>query len=758
MNRILSFTYCFIATLFVFNAKLFASPGDTTWVQAQNNINLDYYNNFDAVAAFPSGSTTYRKIIMVFTLGKYECAAGTQYCGDWDYTIQNFLVPPTGNQIELGRLISPYANSAAPRTPLSWKQRYYYDVTDYASSLKNSATVRINYQGYSGGFTASIRFAFIEGTPPRNVVGVTKLWDGSFNYGDPSSSIETNLTVQSLTAPAGTASADMKFVITGHGSDGTGCSEFCSKYYNVLQNGSQIDQKQIWKDNCGQNDLYPQSGTWLYDRANWCPGQLITPFTHKFNSIVAGTAFTADVDLQAYTRSGSGTPSYTVSGYMIYYGNYNRSIDASLEQIIAPTSYEGNFKSNPSCGTPQVKVKNQGSTTITSISFQYGLTGQTPITYTATGLSLASNAETVIILPVLPTLMTIAGTNEITVTITSVNGSTDQETLNNTLKEPFIVAPDWPSSFYIKQRTNNFYNETTWKIFDMNNTIVKSGTNPAAALTFYSDLVGPLSSGCYKLVVTDNGCNGMYWWANSGSTGLGAIFAQNAAQTAIIPFTNGLPAVIQSGSNISVPNYSQDFGCGFTQYFRIGAIVPLTLLKFTGKADADSKNHLYWQTTEEVNTSYFDVEFSTDGMNFNKAATVAAKGNTTTASDYSTTHLPALKADKYYYRLKMVDKDGSFRYSETIVLKPSAGSFEVQQVKPNPFTSEVQVVITATKSKELQINLLDVHGRLIKTQKGNIVQGSNSITVNNLSNLSKGIYYLEIISQDNRSVQKIIKE
>ncbi len=753
------FIYCLLASLFCLNATTsFASPGDTTWVQAQNDIQLDYYNNFDAVAAFPSGSTTYRKIIMVFTLGKYECPSGTQYCGDWDYTIQNFLIPATGSQIELGRLISPYANSGAPRTPLTWKQHYYFDVTDFAGYLKNSATVRINYQGYSGGFTANIKFAFIEGTPSRNVVSVTKLWDGSFNYGDPSSSIETNLTAQSLTAPAGTASADMKFTITGHGSDGGGCSEFCSKYYSVLQNGSQIDQKTIWKDNCGLNDLYPQSGTWIYNRGNWCPGQLITPFTHKFNSITSGTAFTADVDLQAYTRSGSGTPSYTVSGYMVYYGSYNHTIDASLEQIIAPTAYEGNFRANPSCGTPQVKVKNLGSSTINSISFQYGLTGQTPITYTATSLLLASNEETVVTLPILPSLMAIAGTNEITVTITAVNGTTDQEALNNTLKEAFIVAPDWPSSFYMRMRTNNYYTETTWKILDMNNNTVKSGTTPAAALTFYTDLVGPLANGCYKLVVTDNGCDGLYWWANSSSTNLGAIFAQNSAQSAIIPFTNGLPAVVQTSTGFSVPNYSQDFGCGFTQYFRVGAIVPLNLLTFTGKAGADNVNHLYWQTTEEVNTSYFEIEYSTDAANFTKVGTITARGNASTTTDYSTAHSPIAKAGLYYYRLKMVDKDGSFRYSEIIVLKPTAGSFELQQIKPNPFTSQVQVVITGTKNNSLQVNMLDVHGRLIKTQKETIAQGSNTITINNLSSLSKGIYFLEIIAQDNRIVQKLIKE
>ena len=107
------------------------------------------------------------KIIMIFTLGKYSCPAGTQYCADWDYTVQNFLMTKTGDTVELGRLITPYANTSYARFPMTWKQRYTYDVTDLYSLLKGSAAIRIHYSGYSGGFTANITFAFIEGKPKK---------------------------------------------------------------------------------------------------------------------------------------------------------------------------------------------------------------------------------------------------------------------------------------------------------------------------------------------------------------------------------------------------------------------------------------------------------------------------------------------------------------------------------------------------------------------------------------------------------------
>ncbi|NDC42118.1 MAG: hypothetical protein EBZ77_11305, partial [Chitinophagia bacterium] len=198
---------------------VWAAAGDTTWVQA-NNVNLTYYGLYDTTVTFPSTSTTYRRVYMIFTLGKYSCPGYTYgtgsvpWCGDWDYTVLNYLMTPGGDTMELGRLITPYANSAAPRTPLTWTQRYVYDVTDYASKLRGSATMRILFSGYSGGFTGNIKFAFIEGTPDRNVLAIRKLWNGSYAYGDTSHSdsfnINTHFAPTNQTAPTGTQTAVLK--------------------------------------------------------------------------------------------------------------------------------------------------------------------------------------------------------------------------------------------------------------------------------------------------------------------------------------------------------------------------------------------------------------------------------------------------------------------------------------------------------------------------------------------------------------------
>ena len=578
----------FIA-VFCINTVSKAAPGDTTWVQA-NNVYLTYYNNYDTAVAFPAAGTSYRKILMIFTLGKYVCPGYTYgtgsvpWCGDWDYTIQNFLMTPGGDTLELGRLITPYANAGAPRTPYTWTQHYVYDVTDYAPLLHDAASMRILFSGYSGGFTGNIRFAFIEGTPDRTVKGITKLWSGSPHYGDTTgggiNNINNFFTLATETAPAGTNSTEMKFTVTGHGSDANYCCEFMSHNYQVLLNGSTINNKAIWRSNCGSNELYPQSGTWLYERANWCPGAMVYSDHIVLPGITAGSTFNTNITFDPYAVGGS-YGVYTSFGTIFYYGPLNKATDASLDYIVAPTNDENFFRENPVVEKPTVRVKNTGSNTITSITFSYGLQDSAMSTYTWTG-SLASLTDTDIVLPVLPQLGAVAGlsgTYTFTATITAVNGAADEDVTNNTLSSQFLAAPYWPNTFKVQFKTNNEddgtgHCETNWTIYDMNDVVVAQRINNALS-TQYIDTISP-GPGCYKLVITDGSCDGLNWWANAGTSITSGNF--------YIKKLSGV-SINMNGYNYS-GQYNNDFGCGFTQYFRTDWPLAITdVTKGTGSME-----------------------------------------------------------------------------------------------------------------------------------------------------------------------------
>lgn len=539
-----------------------AAPGDTTWVQA-NVSELSWYGNYDSTVSFPT-TGTYRNIYMVVTIGKYVCPGSPTYCGDWDYTVQNFLMTPGGDTLELGRLITPYANSGAPRTPNSWTHRYVFDVTDYASKLQGTGTVRIHYSGYSGGFTGNIKFAFVEGTPDRNVTGIQRLWRGSYGYGG-ATDIDTYFPEVTATAPAGTQNSELKFLITGHGSDNVGCCEFLSKNYQVVLNSTSIATKAIWRDDCGLNELYPQSGTWLFDRANWCPGDLVDANVHKLTGVSAGTPFNIKLDFDSYTSTGGSLGSYITEAQLIHYGPINKTKDASIEDIIAPTNNENHFRQNPICGTPIITVKNRGAAFINLITFEYGIKDSVMQSYTWSGaLNPLETAN--LSLPDLIDLESIAGSTgnkTFVAKIIAVNGSDDADTTNNMMMSEFVPSPKWDGQFRVMFRPNNQgsagISQTNWKIYDQNNVVVRERIN-ASINTLYTDTV-TLPTGCYRFEISDGGCDGLHWWlydANpSVGVNAGSLFVKKYTSNANIPM-NGY---VYSGT------YAHDFGCKYTQYF-----------------------------------------------------------------------------------------------------------------------------------------------------------------------------------------------
>jgi len=574
--------YFFLLAALCVVTSLKAAPGDTTWVQA-NNTHFTHYGKFDTTIQFPPAGTSYRKIYMIFTLGKYMCPGypgSTEYCGDWDYTVLNYLMTPGGDTLELARLITPYANNGAPRTPWTWTQKYVYDVTDYAYLLQDSVSMRIFYSGYSWGFYGSIQFAFIEGTPDRDVVSIQRLWHGSYTYGDTahsdSSDINTHFPADTETVPTGTVSTDLRFIVTGHGSDANGCCEFMSHNYQVMLNGSSIATQQIWRDNCGVNELYPQSGTWLLERANWCPGDLIYPRYNVLSGLTPGSSYNVDIKFDSYigAASSSGWGSYTTEASIIYYKGMNKTLDASIDDIIAPTSDQNHFRENPSLGNPRIIVKNTGSTTIDSITFQYGVPGSAMQTSTWRGTLNSLNDAEMDLAPLLKldSLAGASGMSNFIVEILSVNGTTDADQTNDTMRSQFVSAPIWPSALIFDMYTSNVNDstntseaETSWYITDMNNDTVMKRANTGINV-LYRDTIN-LPVGYYKLSIvntpySDGNYYGLNWWALAGSGYYPGYFKAETHTGSLISM-NGYS---YSGT------YNNDFGQNYFQYFYVDSI------------------------------------------------------------------------------------------------------------------------------------------------------------------------------------------
>lgn len=179
---------------------------------------------------------------------------------------------------ELGRAITPYGGYMASGQQgynNNWTHTFTYDVTAYQHLLQDSVEFRAFYGGWSSGFSVTLDFEMIEGTPPMDVLRVSRVYDsgpGGFNYASSGGFEANSLPSKDIELLEETQGAVARMFVTGHGQAG----EFTPGiYYYVRVNGTTMGQQEVWKGDCGMNAIYPQGGTWVYDRANWCPGEAV---------------------------------------------------------------------------------------------------------------------------------------------------------------------------------------------------------------------------------------------------------------------------------------------------------------------------------------------------------------------------------------------------------------------------------------------------------------------------------------------------
>ena len=184
--------------------------------------------------------------------------------------------------------------------------------------------------------------------------------------------------------------------------------------------------------------------------------------------------------------------------------------------------------------------------------------------------------------------------------------------------------------------------------------------------------------------------------------------------------------------NISAPNGSDVFINKLSQQ-----VLPLTLLDFSGEAQPNG-NLLQWKTAQEINTKDFEIEWSVDGIHFEKIATQQAAGNST-SSQYSYQHTTRTDGDNYY-RLKMQDKDGRATYSSVIRISVEITSPAIT-VFPNPVIDVMELNIQSLKNENILFSLYSSDGKLVATMSFKVVKGSNLVQWN-VRSIGPGKYFI----------------
>lgn len=531
---------------------LIAQSGEVETIKVHDKVDMTWYGSYNETGNFPDGSKTYEQILMHYTMG---CASGG--CSDWDYTTKIELMKATGimdssvvaldtistnpmvvdttwnvfevlEPFELARVITPYGGYMAQGSngyDNSWEHTHTFDVTDFAMLLKDSVQIRAFYDGWSSGFSVTLDFEFTEGTPPRTVKNIQNIYKGSSNY-TTSSEFESNYaSAKTVDIPQDVVSAKMRIIPSGHGFDNnTNCAEFCQRRYYLSVNETEVADVLMWDEDCGENPIFPQGGTWLYDRANWCPGMPAIIYEHEItDELLIGESNTIDFDIQNITWSGNQAPYYILSAQLITYEASAPETDLALDKIIAPNDNENYARYNPICGNPVIEVSNKGTKAITRFIVEYGVETAnfepSACYYEWTGL-LGLNATEQITLPRFEWFDVDLENPKFYAEVIEINNGFDDKRLNNRIETTFTAPPKLTANTKLQLRTNGSPNETEMRLYDENGEIVAEQTEFDSYTVYEYDW--DLANGCYELEILDNtvsGGDGLSWWANNEGSG-----------------------------------------------------------------------------------------------------------------------------------------------------------------------------------------------------------------------------------------------
>lgn len=185
-----------------------------------------------------------------------------------------------------------------------------------------------------------------------------------------------------------------------------------------------------------------------------------------------------------------------------------------------------------------------------------------------------------------------------------------------------------------------------------------------------------------------------------------------------------------------------------------GSPLPVELLDFSANTK-ESHIQLEWSTATEINNDGFEVQRSIDGENFETIAWVDGNGNTTIIQSYQYDDYEA-KSGVNYYRLKQVDFDGEFEYTDIVSAKlRSIDGISISNLRPNPANESVFIDIQSNESSTGKITVYNHMGQKVALINSSLEKGENTIKIET-AHLPSGAYFVAIESNDVAVTKKFV--
>ena len=255
--------------------------------------------------------------------------------------------------------------------------------------------------------------------------------------------------------------------------------------------------------------------------------------------------------------------------------------------------------------------------------------------------------------------------------------------------------------------------------------------------TVWADLTGPGTSGIGSPALI----NGQYEYVTSLPPFL-AYPADSGTYYRVIVATTAANLIGNCAHNDGSSTMIKVINCGL--------ILQTNFNQFNGQL-TNNKSFLNWTAVAEQNINKYEIEKSTDAVSFNMIASVIAKNTNEAIYNFSD---PEIITGNTYYRVKMMNKDGLFKYSGIVLLSPNL----ILGVKPvkNPFRNIITTEVITPQDGYLNLSLFNNKGQLIMKKEEVARKGINHISIENIK-APDGIYFLFVNFKNETIKTKLVK-
>jgi hypothetical protein len=369
--------------------------------------------------------------------------------------------------------------------------------------------------------------------------------------------------------------------------------------------------------------------------------------------------------------------------------------------------------------------------------------------------------------PVAPGAASISGSLTGSFTTTTVNLYLDGQAIgtintNGTSWGPIPVNSTTSNTLYSNGVLSIGVQETGKQEVLCPNTVTISCT-PTPTAPAYSPAVSNINVNQTVTYTISNATTGTFYAIADQSTGMSLASGKWATANGSLTITTD-PFTTAGTYNLVLKSTSLS-GVAICSALSSAAVVnvslvtlPLDLLQFNATKQ-EASVVLNWVTANEYQLNRFEVERSANGLTFNEIGSVRATGSIGGNQNYSFTDLNPMTAAVNYYRLKMIDNDGKFRFSNVVAVRSDQSEkFIINKIKPNPFINEINIQVVMQQNNKLRFDLVDIMGRIVLTKEYKVSAGENNIILNTTApQLQPGLYILKISTVDAVMQQKLLK-